>query len=107
MTSWINLDALWKIVVVGLACGAGLPAVFAVGLRALGHAERVPSAAGPVSALAGGEPAEGVVPLGTRGGTGATRRPATGWLAIAAACACFAVVLAAIGCGIDLIVSHG
>jgi hypothetical protein len=33
--SWINLSALWKIVVYGLIAGAGLPALFAVGLRAL------------------------------------------------------------------------
>ena len=32
--SWINLSALWKIVVFGLIAGAGLPALFAVGLRA-------------------------------------------------------------------------
>jgi hypothetical protein len=33
--SWINLSALWKIVVFGLIAGAGLPALFAIGLRAL------------------------------------------------------------------------
>jgi hypothetical protein len=33
--SWINLSALWKIVVFGLLAGAGLPALFAYGLRAL------------------------------------------------------------------------
>ena len=33
--SWINLSALWKIVVFGLLAGAGLPALFAFGLRAL------------------------------------------------------------------------
>jgi hypothetical protein len=33
--SWINLTALWKIVVFGLLAGAGLPALFAIGLRAL------------------------------------------------------------------------
>ena len=33
--SWINLSALWKILVYGLIAGAGLPALFAVGLRAL------------------------------------------------------------------------
>jgi hypothetical protein len=33
--SWINLSALWKIVVYGLIAGAGLPALFAVGLRTL------------------------------------------------------------------------
>jgi len=35
MNSWINLSAIWRIVVVGLLAGAGLPALVAVGLRAL------------------------------------------------------------------------
>ena len=33
--SWINLSALWKILVFGLIAGAGLPALFATGLYAL------------------------------------------------------------------------
>ena len=33
--SWINLSALWKIIVFGLIAGAGLPALFAGGLYAL------------------------------------------------------------------------
>ena len=33
--SWINLSALWKIIVFGLVAGAGLPALFAGGLYAL------------------------------------------------------------------------
>jgi hypothetical protein len=32
---WINLSALWKIVVFGLIAGAGLPAIFALGLYSL------------------------------------------------------------------------
>lgn len=32
---WINLSALWKIVVYGLIAGAGLPALFALGLYSL------------------------------------------------------------------------
>jgi hypothetical protein len=35
MNDWIDLQALWQIVVFGLVAGAGLPAVFALGLRAL------------------------------------------------------------------------
>lgn len=35
LSDWINLQALWQIVVFGLLAGAGLPAVFALGLRAL------------------------------------------------------------------------
>jgi len=33
--SWINLSALWKILVFGLLAGAGLPALFAAGLYSL------------------------------------------------------------------------
>lgn len=35
VSDWIDLQALWQIVVFGLLAGAGLPAVFALGLRAL------------------------------------------------------------------------
>ncbi|MCG6499741.1 hypothetical protein [Kitasatospora sp. A2-31] len=80
MTSWINLDALWRILVVGMLTGAGLPALFAVGLRALN-----PPAVS-------GEPA--------------TRRPSPGPLGYTVAGLCFAVVLAAIGWGIYVIVNH-
>jgi hypothetical protein len=38
--SWINLTALWKIVVFGLIAGAGLPALFAGGLYALAQGPR-------------------------------------------------------------------
>jgi len=33
--SWVNFSALWKILVFGTLAGAGLPALFAFGLRAL------------------------------------------------------------------------
>jgi hypothetical protein len=33
--SWINLSALWKIIVYGMIAGAGLPALFAGGLYSL------------------------------------------------------------------------
>jgi hypothetical protein len=38
--SWINLTALWKIIVFGLIAGAGLPALFAGGLYALAQGPR-------------------------------------------------------------------
>jgi hypothetical protein len=38
--AWINLTALWKIVVFGLIAGAGLPALFAGGLYALSQGPR-------------------------------------------------------------------
>ena len=80
-SSWINLDALWKIIVVGLLLGAGLPALFAVGLRALS----IGTAEGPA-----GQP--------TAGGGSVVGRVAAGL--------CFAIVLAAIGWGIYSIVNQ-
>jgi hypothetical protein len=72
--AWINLDAIWKIVVFGLIAGAGLPALFAIGLLALSQGSKA-RAAGPDSdVVVGGNPA-GMV----------------------AAAFCFLVVLAAIG----------
>lgn len=83
MNSWINLTALWKIVVVGLLAGAGLPALFAVGLRALSPARTAGS-----KEAQGGQPSVSS-PIG-----------------VTAAAVCFAVVLAAIGWGIYSIVNH-
>ena len=42
--SWINLTALWKILVFGLIAGAGLPALFATGLYSLSRGPRVQTA---------------------------------------------------------------
>jgi hypothetical protein len=82
VSSWIDLQALWQIVVVGLIAGAGLPALFAVGLRALNMSgSRVQAAGADSEHVVGGSPA-----------------------GIAIACLCFAVVLAAIGWGIYFIV---
>jgi hypothetical protein len=75
--SWINLDALWKIVVLGLLAGAGLPALFALGLLALSQGSRTQTAGADSDTVVGGNPA-GMV----------------------AAAFCFLVVLAAIGWGI-------
>ena len=44
--SWINLSALWKIIVYGLIAGAGLPALFAGGLYSLSLGPRRAQAAG-------------------------------------------------------------
>ncbi|HEY6493104.1 MAG TPA: hypothetical protein VIZ43_07500 [Trebonia sp.] len=44
--SWINLSALWKIVVFGLIAGAGLPALFAGGLYSMSLGPRRARAAG-------------------------------------------------------------
>ncbi|WP_380282629.1 hypothetical protein [Kitasatospora purpeofusca] len=80
MNTWINLDAVWRIVVVGLLTGAGLPALFALALRLLNP---------PAPA---GEPA--------------TDRPTAGPVGYALAGLLLAVVLASIGWGISVIVEH-
>jgi hypothetical protein len=48
VSQWINFSALAKILIGGLICGAGLPALFAFGLRALrmGAPSLVSAAAG-------------------------------------------------------------
>ncbi len=83
MNSWINLHALWQIVVIGLLAGAGLPALFAVGLVALT------------------QPARGAAPLAADTDRIVGGNP----ISTAAAVLCFAVVLAAIGWGIYIIVN--
>ena len=91
MNSWINLHALWKIVVLGLLAGAGLPALFAVGLRALSTGPRgAVNAVGAKPSLANAN--DDVVFGGSVPG-------------LVIASLCFAVVLAAIGLGIYSIVS--
>jgi hypothetical protein len=84
MNSWIDLHALWKIVVLGLVLGAGLPALFAIGLRALSTGPR------------GAATVNGVESDAVYGGN---------VYGLIAASVCFAVVLAAIGLGIYSIVS--
>ncbi|MEV0194284.1 hypothetical protein AB0I39_37910 [Kitasatospora purpeofusca] len=95
MNSWINLDALWKIVVVGLLTGAGLPALFALGLRLLNPP--APSGSAGSSARSGSS--------GPTGGP-AVGRPTAGPAGYALAVLSFAVVLASIGWGISVIVGH-
>lgn len=92
MNDWVNFSALWQIVVVGLLCGAGLPAVFAVGLWLLEHGAGV--------AVAGPEP-RSAAEHGSYAGSARTAGP----LGVAGAGACFALVLAAVGWGIYFIVA--
>jgi hypothetical protein len=75
--SWINLAAIWRIVVFGLVLGAGLPALFAVGLFSLSKGPRAQTAGADSDVLVGGSVAGLVI-----------------------AAFCFLVVLAAIGWGI-------
>jgi hypothetical protein len=96
VNDWINLTALWQIVVVGLLAGAGLPALFAVGLRFLNMpGNRVATAGaggGGAHHEVSGHPGEETVYGGSPTG-------------LVVACACFAIILAAIGYGIYLIVA--
>jgi hypothetical protein len=91
VNSWINLTALWQIVVLGLLAGAGLPAIFAFGLRFLNMpGARVQTAGAGADGTAGAESDQ------VYGGN-------TVGLVIGSLC--FAIVLAAIGYGIYLIVA--
>ena len=78
------LDAVWRVLLVALILGAGLPALFALGIRAFawgqgGDAE---------------EHAAGVVPRGHIGGR-------------VVGCALFGVVILAVAVGITYIAAHG
>jgi hypothetical protein len=94
---WVNWTALWQIVVLGLIAGAGLPALFAVGLRALairggtirGGGRAQPAGAGQDSGQAG---------IGLAG---------TSAVGLLVAGLCFLIVLAAIGWGIYAIYQAG
>jgi hypothetical protein len=80
--SWINLTALWKIIVFGLIAGAGLPALFAGGLYTLSWGPKTARTAG----ADGGADSDVVV-----GGN---------VLGMVLAAIAFLIVLAAIGWGI-------
>jgi hypothetical protein len=75
--SWIDLSAIWKIVVYGLIAGAGLPALFAVGLYSLSRGPKTQTAGADSDVVVGGNP-----------------------LGMLFAALCFLVILAAIGWGI-------
>jgi hypothetical protein len=83
MSDWIDWKAIWEIVVVGLLAGAGLPALFAIGVRALGL------------------PGQGHVGRSEDELVGGSRAGQ------AIAAVCFAIVLAGIGYGIYIIVASG
>jgi hypothetical protein len=75
--SFINLSALWKIVVFGLLAGAGLPALFAAGMLALSRGPKARTAGADSEVVVGGSLAGTII-----------------------AAVCFLVILAAIGWGI-------
>ncbi|HEX4190730.1 MAG TPA: hypothetical protein VHZ06_07000 [Marmoricola sp.] len=84
-------DAVWKVAVAGVVLGAGLPAVYAVGIRALasgqgGSAQTGPAQTGPAQ-------------------TGATRGGNPLWTAVAVLL--FAIVLYCVAMGIVFVVATG
>ncbi|ROS73403.1 hypothetical protein [Cellulomonas sp. PhB143] len=92
MSEYIDLDALARVVVAAVVVGAGLPALFALGVRML--ASRTVAVPG---AGAGAEDAEA--------GAAAAPRPAP-WRTVVAG-ACFAVIVGAIVLGIWFIAAGG
>ena len=74
------LGALWQVAAIGLLLGAGLPALFALGLRSLNH-RRVPVSAN---------------------GAELTSRPST--LGLVGAATCFGILVLAVLFGIVVIV---
>lgn len=84
MSHWINLHALWQILVAGLICGAGLPALFVFGIRAMSWTPQGQQAAVGGGRIVGGSP-----------------------VGIALAGACFVLTVVGIGWGLYFIVSTG
>jgi hypothetical protein len=84
MSDWINLAAIWKIVVFGLIAGAGLPTLFAIGMLALSRGPKARVADADSEVLVGGSPA-----------------------GIAVASLCFLIVVAAVVWGIYKIYQLG
>jgi hypothetical protein len=95
MSSWINLSAIWKIVVFGLLAGAGLPALFAIGMTALSRGGARSSRGAAASAGTAGPGGGNDVLIG-----GSV-------IGLMIAATCFIVVLAAIGWGIYEIYQSG
>jgi hypothetical protein len=84
-------DALWQVLLVGLLLGAGLPALFALGLRSLNTGRTVTVGAGSA-----GLAARGYAP------NGETSKPSA--LGLAGAVVCFAILILAVAFGIVVII---
>jgi hypothetical protein len=80
--------AAWRVTLVSLVLGAGLPAIFALGIR-----ETV------LASVAGSNVADGRLDAGERTGTA--------WLHRTAGVVCFAVVVLAVVVGLAIIVASG
>jgi hypothetical protein len=81
----LEAQAIWKVLVVGLILGAGLPALFAVGIRSLAYGQD-----GEAEVRAAGTAAPAPHPVGR-----------------AIAVLCFAIVVVAVALGILFIVVSG
>lgn len=77
---WLALEGAWQVLLIGMLLGAGLPAIFALGIRALSY-----GVGGDADAVA--------------------HRPHPAAKVVAGLC--FAVVLLAIAVGVGTIVAHG
>jgi hypothetical protein len=102
---WVNFTALWQIVVLGLIAGAGLPALFAIGLRALamqGGRTQV-TAGAPAPAGADEATADGRAEPAAASGRLVGGNPA----GLVLGGLCFLIVLAAIGWSIWAIYESG
>ena len=82
-------DALWQVLLVGLLLGAGLPALFALGMRSLSTGRTVAVGAGVGSSLRHGDGAD-------------TSKPSA--LGLAGAVVCFSIVVLAVAFGIVVII---
>lgn len=80
----LALDGAWRVLVIGLVLGAGLPAVFAFGVRSMAYGQ------------GGDAEVHGA-------GTGPAPHPLGRLVAVL----CFATVLAVVGLGITFIVATG
>jgi hypothetical protein len=85
------LHSLWQVLAVGLLLGAGLPALFALGMRSLDTGRTVTVGAG--SPTAGGS--------SVRGGMDTSKPSALG---LAGAVICFSIVVLAVVFGIVVII---
>jgi hypothetical protein len=86
----LALEGAWKVLLAGLLLGAGLPAIFALGIRSLG----MPAPG-----------ARGATVTGTDGTT--TTDAPTSTLGKALAALCFGLVLLGVALGITFIVASG
>jgi hypothetical protein len=100
-----SFDALWQVLVVGLLLGAGLPALFALGLRSLNTGRTTTATAG----AGGGGGSAGLGRVGSSSGGGVatyagteTSKPST--LGLIGAIICFTILIAAVLFGIVVII---